>query len=228
MERGVITALEVQKRDKKRVNVFVDGDYAFSLSLDEAARLHKGQVLTEAEIDALRTNDEIVRAVDRAARFIAYRPRSEQEVRRNLRDKDVPDPVIDAAMERLRQLGYLDDRAFAEFWVKNRSQFKPSSDRALRYELRQKGVPDRVIAEVLAEQDNDDAAYRAAQSQIRRLRGLSKRDFRVKLNGFLQRRGFSYSDARSAIEQFIEELERDDPDYFAGEGPDDEADWYGE
>lgn len=216
MERGVITALELQKRNKQRVNVFVDGEYVFSLTLDDAARLHKGQTLTQTEIDALRDADEVVRAVDRAARFIAYRPRSEQEVRRNLQDKDVPAPVIDAAVTRLQQLGYLDDRAFADFWVKNRNTFRPSSERALRYELRQKGVSDRIISDVLAEAETDDAAYRAAQGQIRRLRGLTRREFRAKLNGFLQRRGFSFSDARSTIERFIEELEHEDPDYFAG------------
>lgn len=226
MESGTITRLEVQKRNDQRVNVYLDGVYAFGLTLDEAMKLRKGQVLSAAEIDALRNEDDVIRAVDRAARFIAYRPRSEQEVRRNLQGKDVDAPVIDKAIERLYNLGYLDDLAFAAFWVKDRNTFKPSSPRALRYELKQKGVPEKVIAEVLEEVEAGDAAYRAAQSQVRKLSGKDKATFRQKLNGFLQRRGFSYSDARSAIETVMTELEEEDPDYFASDTADNgPGDW---
>lgn len=224
MESGTITRLEVQKRNAQRVNVYLDDVYAFGLTLDEAMKLRKGQVLTKAEIDALRNEDDVVKAVDRAARFIAVRPRSEQEVRRNLKGKDVDPAVIDAAVERLYKLGYLDDAAFAAFWVKDRSTFKPISPRALRYELKQKGVPESDIAEALADVEVDDAAYRAAQSQVRKFRGGDKAEFRKKLNGFLQRRGFGYGDARKAIEQLIVELEEEDPDYFESAVADDADD----
>jgi regulatory protein len=226
MESGTITLLEVQKRNDQRVNVYLDGSYAFSLTLDEAMKLRKGQVLSAAEVEALRNDDDVIRAVDRAARFIAYRPRSEQEVRQNLKGKDIDAPVIDRAIERLYTLGYLDDQAFAAFWVKDRNTFKPASPRALRYELRQKGISEAIIAEVLAEIEAGDAAYRAAESQVRRLRGSTKETFRTRLNGFLQRRGFSYGDARTAIAQLMETLEETDPDYFASDdGGDGQDDW---
>ena len=227
MESGTITRLEVQKRNDQRVKVYLDDSYAFSLTLDEAMKLRKGQVLTAEEIQALRNDDDVIRAVDRAARFIAYRPRSEQEVRRNLKEKDTDEAVIDRAIEWLSGLGYLDDQAFAAFWVKDRNTFKPTSPRALRYELRQKGVSEAIIADVLAEIEAGDAAYRAAESQARKLRGSSKEKFRAKLNGFLQRRGFSYGDARTAITELMQTLEDTDPNYFAsddaGDGQDDWA-----
>lgn len=204
---GVITALEVQKRNKKRVNVYLDEEYVFSLTLDDAARLRKGQTLSDAEISQLRTNDEIARAVDSAAHYLSYRPRSRQEVRKNLLQKSFPPAVIDAAFERLTALGYLDDRAFAEFWVRERNTFKPISPKALRFELRRKGIPDAIIAEVLDDVDADDTAYRAALSQSRRLRGSDRRAFREKMYAFLQRRGFSYSTARTVVQQLIEELD---------------------
>lgn len=214
-DMGVITALEIQKRNKKRVSVFVDGEYAFSLSLDDAARLHKGQTLAEADIDALRQQDAVNTAVDLAARFLALRPRSEHEVRRNLADKDIAAPVIDEAMERLRALGYLDDHAFAAFWVQERVTFKPLSPQALRYELRQKGVADSIISDALAAIDADETALRAARGQVRRLRGATQRDFRQKLAAFLQRRGFVYEDVRATIQRLMDELETNDPHYFA-------------
>ncbi len=205
----IITGLETQKRNVKRVNVFVNDTFAFSLSLDEAAKLHKGQALGDADIAKLRGDDEVSRAVDRAVRFLATRPRSEQEVRRSLAQKDVPQPAIDSAMERLRALGYLDDHAFAEFWVNNRRQFKPLSARALRYELRQKGIAADIIDDVLQTQDEDDDAYRAAQSQLRRIRSTERAELRQKLMMFLARRGFSPRLSREAVSRLLDELEAD-------------------
>lgn len=203
----IITGLETQKRSAQRVNVHVDGEYAFSLSLDEAAKLHKGQALSDAEIARLKDDDDVLRAVDRAVRFLAVRPRSEQEVRQSLRLKDVPAPVIDLALERLRALGYLDDRVFAAFWASDRRQFKPLSARALRYELRQKGIAADIIDDILAEQDDTEQAYRAAQSQIRRLRSARRDEMRQKLMMFLARRGFAPRVSREAISRLLDELE---------------------
>lgn len=214
MPAGIITAIEIQKRNKERVNVYLDGEYAFSLEAIKAAALRKGQTLTEAEVNALRDEDEIGQAVDRAARFLSYRPRSTAEVRRNLADKDTPEPVIEAAVQRLNKMGYLDDRAFAKFWIENRTMFKPLSPRALRYELRQKGVPAPVIDELLAEVDVRETAERAARTRLNRLRGSDHDTFRAKLSAFLQQRGFSYDTIRDVTEQLIEEIDTEDEAYF--------------
>lgn len=221
---GVITALEIQKRNKERVNVFLDGVYRFSMNLMDAAKLRKGQALTDNDIAALKAEDDVVKAVESAVRFLSYRPRSTAEVRRNLTEKSMEPPVIDAALERLSTLGYLDDEAFARFWVENRSSFKPLAPTALRYELRRKGVSDAIIAEVLAAVDPLAAAQQAAATQVRRLRGKDRSTFRTKLSSFLQRRGFSYDVIREVIEGLAEELDSADPDYFKLSEDDKDAD----
>ncbi len=220
---ATITALEVQKRDKERVNVYLDGDYAFSVPLIEAARLKRGQMLDETEINALKTEDSVTRAVDRAVRFLSYRPRSSAEVRRNLADKATPDAVIAAAVARLERLGYLDDRAFTRFWVESRQHAKPLGHRALRYELRQKGVPDPLIDEALDSYDAQDAAYSAARQRVQRYQGGPRSTFRHKLGGFLQRRGFDYDVIRQALDRLEEEADdgRFGADFFSTEDPDD-------
>ena len=212
---ATITTLEIQKRDKERVNVYLDGEYAFSLSLLEAAHLHKGQELSLAEIDALRETDSVNRAVDKAARFLAYRPRSEHEVRHNLVGKGFSENAIEAAIARLHTLQYLDDTAFARYWLENRSTFKPRGPRALRYELRQKGVADSIIESVLVDVDVDQVAYQAASNQARRLRGYDRQAFRTKLSAFLQRRGFDYGTIRDTITCLITQL--DDEGFFGVE-----------
>ncbi len=216
-----ITALEVQQRNKERVNVYLDGEYAFSLTLIEAARLRKGQELDPSAIEALRSADDVQRAYDHAARFLSYRPRSEAEVRQNLAQNQYSAAAVEAAIERLAGMGYLDDAAFTRYWVENRDTFKPRGPLALRYELRQKGVAEAIIEEALADFDTEDAAYRAAAERARRLRGSRRQVFSQKLGSFLQRRGFDYQTSRSVVEQLCEELNAEDPEFFPADPDED-------
>jgi regulatory protein len=218
---GVVTALHTQKRNKKRVNVFIDDEYAFSLSLDDAARLRKGQQLSDAEIAQLRHEGEIGQAVELAANFLSFRPRSAREVRDHLARKGISETSVNAALDRLGQIGYLNDQAFAEVWVRDRVASKALSPRALRYELRQKGVADEIISDLLAEQDAEATAYQAALTQARKLRRYDRQTAQQKLMGYLLRRGFSGSVARQAIHQVLTELDAAGDEVFAPD--DDEA-----
>jgi regulatory protein len=75
-----------------------------------------------------------------AARFLGTRPRSADEVRRRLRDAGYRADLVEGALDRLTELGYLDDAAFARAWVESRDRTRPRGARALRDELRRKGV----------------------------------------------------------------------------------------
>ena len=211
----IITALEPQKRHRDRVSVFLDGEFAFGLPDTEAARLRVGQTISEQEIAALREIDAISRAFDRAVRLLARRPYSAAEIRRSLASHEVAPAVIDEVLARLETLGYVDDYAFAQYWVENRERFRPRGARALRYELRQKGIADAIIQKALDGFDGAESAYAAAQDQARRLRGLDRRTFRTRLSGFLARRGFDYDTVREAVERLVHELEETDGDFFA-------------
>jgi regulatory protein len=212
---GIITAVQVQKKNKERVNVYIDGRFAFGLAAIEAVKLRRGQKLSDDEIAALRGRDEAHQAHEAALRYLDYRPRSVDEIRRHLKSKDVEPDVIDEVIERLSQVGLLDDRAFARYWLENRSDFRPRGERALRMELRQKGVPDDVIAEVLGEGHNeDDSAYRAAMTQARKIRATDPREFRRKLEAHLARRGYSYDTAREAATRAWSALQPKNEDEF--------------
>ena len=212
----VITALEIQKRNKERVNVYLDHEFAFGLSVMEAAKLRKGQTLTAEDIAVLAHEDAVHQAVNRAVDFLSYRPRSSEEVRRHLVKKKIPEAVVSLAMERLHNLEYLDDTAFARFWIENRDTFKPMAPRALRFELRQKGIEDDILDPLLEELlDVQGSAYRAAKKQLRRYKGKTRQEWKRKLSGKLQRRGFDYGIIHDVIHRLLEELDESDPDYFA-------------
>jgi regulatory protein len=204
MMAGTVTALRFQKRKKNRVNVYLDGQFAFGLAAIEAVRLRVGQTLSDEEIARLQRQDGVERAYERALNFLSYRPRSEAEVCRNLHKKNVEDEVVEVVVERLTRAGLLDDREFARYWVENRLQFNPRGARALRQELWQRGVPASIIADTLASLDEEVAARKAADAGARRLAHLEPRDFRRRLGAYLARRGFSYAVIETLVEEMLE------------------------
>jgi regulatory protein len=206
---GRITAIQVQKKNPQRANVFIEGDFAFGLALIEAAKLKPGTYLDDADIQRLLQSDEQERAYEQTLHFLSYRPRSRSEVSRYLRDKDLSEQATEAAMERLERAGLLDDEAFARYWISNREQFRPRGERALRYELRQKGVDDRVIDDLLQDTDEMESAYRAAVQRIERWKRLDPAERRQKLSGYLQRRGFGYEAIRDVWERLEKEFENE-------------------
>ena len=197
-----ITAIKVQKRDKQRVNIYVDGEFTFGVSRIVAAWLQVGQTLTDEKISQLRSEELDEVAYRRALKIISYRNRSVSEVRQHLRKKQIPDEVIDHVVYRLDQNGLLDDNQFANLWVENRNEFRPRSHRMLAIELRKKGIGEDIITQVLENTTADEElAYNAAQKQVRRYRTLDWQDFRRKLGSFLARRGFSYETVNLTVHQ---------------------------
>jgi len=198
---GTITALVAQKKNKDRVSVFLDGKFAFGLAAIEAIKLKRGQVLSDADIERLRERDSVEKAHERALHFLSFRPRSEAEVRRNLQDGKFAPEMIERAVERLKQAGLVDDRAFGQYWLENRGQFSPRSARALKHELRQKGVDPAWIDAALqaAGHDEGEAAFQAALPRARKLAHLEAQEFRQKLGAYLGRRGFTYEVASEAV-----------------------------
>ena len=207
---GKITALEFQKQNPDRVSVFLDGRYAFGLPAIVAARVKQGQFLSEAEIQALQAEDTIETAYDRALNYLSYRPRSRAEVGRYLQKRDLAESQIEAIAERLERAGLLDDEAFARYWVENREQNRPKGLSALRYELRDKGISNETIEQVLISVDVPDSAYRSAIRKAQQLAHLDEQTFTKKIIEYLARRGFDYEVAREAAGRHWAELAADD------------------
>ena len=152
-------------------------------------------------------------AMEVALRHLATRPRTRRELTLRLRRSAVPEPVIDATLDRLVEFGYVDDAAFARWWGEQRDRHAPRGRRMLEAELRQRGVPRDVIEAYRAEHDEpqraveDEAlpgteADRARDALERHLRGRAMPDDRKALQRigmFLMRRGFDPEIVRSTI-----------------------------
>ena len=209
---GHITALRFQKRTAERINVYLDGQYAFALPATVAVSLEKGQYLTDADISRLQELDAAQRAYERCLKFLAYRPRSLAETRRYLMRIDTDERAIEEVIERLLAGGYLDDAAFARFWVDNRERFRPKGPLALQHELRQKGISQAIIDQVLQAIDSQRSAYRAGRPRAERLARMDQHVFRQKLGSYLLRRGFGHEEVWFVVDQLWQEVHQDETD----------------
>jgi regulatory protein len=187
-----ITAIQPQKRNPNRVNVHLDGEFAFGLARITAAWLKVGQELEQSRIDKLLAEDAGEVAYQLALRYLSYRPRSVKEITDHLRKHETPEAVIAEIVERLAETGMVDDVKFTRMWIENRADFRPRGAYALRAELRQKGIGDAVIETALGDLDETALALQAGRKKAAQLKTAEEQVFKQKMYGFLSRRGFGY------------------------------------
>ena len=206
-----ITALEPQVNNPERINLYVDG--RFLLGVNAAIVLQMGlrlqQELSPEQLQQLQSEEAEQRAVDRALNYLSYRPRSREEVRRYLRRKETPPEVIEAALARLDRLDFVNDRTFSGFWIESREQFSPRGARALKNELRMKGVERDIVDELVSDEQDEERALRAGRKKAVSLVNIPDMDyatFRNRLGSFLQRRGFGYEVTTRTVRALWKEL----------------------
>jgi regulatory protein len=215
----IIAAIEKQNR-RRRADVTLDGGLTFSLGLDliATASLAAGDELSHARRQELEEEDQRLGAVQAALRLLAAGPRSERDLRQRLtRQRGFRNEAVDHAIRRMRDLGYLDDAAYARFWVESRQASTPRSKRALQFELSQRGVSREHAERVLEDRSDADAAYEAAKRRLRSLGGLDYITFERRLGTFLNSRGFPYGVARYTIQRCWAELDEDNTGPHADE-----------
>jgi regulatory protein len=202
-----ITKLTAGKSREKRINVFLDGKFAFSLLAEVALKegLQVGQELSDRQVTALTETDQYSRCFNAAIRFLGYRPRSETEIRQRLQRHGFASNYTEKVLAKLKEQGLVDDTAFARFWKENRESFSPRSRWLTRMELQRKGLDGDIIDQVVGEVDDRDNAYRAALIRARRLSSPDFQDFRRRLGEHLGRRGFGYEVIKETVEKVWKE-----------------------
>lgn len=152
----------------------------------------------------MNDSEPFKRASVAARRYLAYRPRSESEVRKRLTGRFPPE-IVDFVIDDLVERGLADDARFAELWADSRNRLNPRSASAIRRELISKGVARDLAEHAVREVDDRDAAYAAGAKHARRLRESDSHTFRGRLWGYLRRRGFSSSVSRGTIDRLWDE-----------------------
>jgi regulatory protein len=193
-----ITSIETQKHDKSRVNIYLDGVFAFGLPRDVVVHQHlsEGDEISEDLIANVLLLDELSRAKEKALAYLSYRSRSIQELGAKLKTKGFSERTIQRVVEDFVRVGLLDDRAFAAAYVQTRMIQRPMSKRLLKKELFLKGISEIMaspaIEEVYEDRTELDVAASLAERRFSGKVDLNEQKTRKKISDFLARRGFSW------------------------------------
>lgn len=202
-----ITSIKPQK-NKKRVNVYLDGKFAFGLDLETfmKSKLKVGDEINEDEVKKLLKGNEFNSAYEKLLRFATLRPRSRKEVDTWFRKHKVHKSLQKELVKKLKHLELLDDRQFAKWWVEQRLQFRKKSKRELFSELRSKGIDKNTIDDVLSETEVDEnkTAKELLEKKKYKWEKLDKLKKRQKMTEYLARHGFGWNVIKNVIEQAID------------------------
>lgn len=208
---GTITALRENPRKPGRYAVLVDGK---SVAIVNAAYLHDaglavGKVIDEAGGDRLLLAARKLEAFDRAAAALSRRARSAHELERWLLQRGFDRGDVTDAVQRLTEIGAIDDSQFARAFARSRALGKGMSKRRLQQELSRRGVDSRMataaIADVLEEESVDERALleTAARKKLAVLRGQEPDAVRKRLYGYLARRGYDSADIAAVLRSIM-------------------------
>jgi len=181
----VITGIKAQKKNHDRVIIFLDGEYGFGLSRIVAAWLNIGQHLDEQKIESLLAADAHEVAFNKALRLLDRKPRTSKEISSRLVKSGFTLDQAEMVLQRLKDAGLIADDRFARQWVENRNELHPRSRRLIALELKQKGIDDEVIEQVLEDSSPDeDSALQAAMQYARKIPSGDRMEFRKRLSAF--------------------------------------------
>jgi len=202
---GIITSITVQKKNKNRFNIFINGQYSFSLNRSLAEALKPGDQLTKNRIKNLKQADEKDTAYSRALFYLKFRSRSRIEIERYLKGKNFSPEAVMSTLSRLAANEYINDFDFARLWIENRCRFKPKGSYALTGELKEKGIDEQIIKKTLKDFNELESAWAAIAPRLNRLEKLERNEFNKKIYSFLSYRGFDYSTCKQICDQAWEQ-----------------------
>jgi len=218
-ETWTITRLAPGVRDPNRVNVFLDGHFAFSLDIaqvvDLDVKIH--QKVDKERLKALQCASEFGKLYQRTLEWVLTRPHSERETRDYLKRRkfkrqmlnrqrareekrplpEIQDEIAAQVVERLIEKGYINDLKFAKFYVENRHVRKGISHKRLKMELRRKGVDEEKIQLALNTVPRDE------NEEIMKMIAKKRKKYNdFQLVGYLSRQGFDLQTAKTAVERY--------------------------
>lgn len=174
-----------------------EGNQPLSPSALESAHDRDDQALDAQNFEKLER-----RAKNMLLHQLSRSIKSTKQLRDYLVKREIPEPVVESAIERFTEAGLIDDLRFAETFAASKRSTRGLSTSALRRELAAKGIPSSVIDEVLAEYSQEDdlrTAVKLAEKRIRAMVHLDREVRQRRLLGFLGRKGFSSSICFNAI-----------------------------
>lgn len=206
-----ITAITPQRNDKTRFNISVDGKFIFAADAETVIKekLKVGKDLTPKDTDRLKSKNETGLLLNRTFALISRRPHSKKEIEQFLHKKNATDREKEHILNKLEDLKYINDEEFIKWWIDQRQTFRPKGKIALRQELRQKGIDEKLIRRILDKEEEksinseSSLALSIAQKRLQRYQNLPSLEIKQKLSRFLASRGFEWETIKDVIDSLL-------------------------
>ena len=197
-----LTAISLKGRDRAELSFSDGSQWKTSARVVGDLGLYQGMELSEEQYELLMHAAGADSARQRAARIVAAHGISERDLTRRLTDRGESPEDAAAAVDWLRELGALDDRALAEQTARSYVQRGYGPGR-VRQELIRRGIPREHLEEVLAGlPDTTEAIDRFLEKKLRGR--IPDRREKGRLIAALQRRGHSWEDIQSSLRRYLE------------------------
>ncbi len=197
---GKITDIRKGIKNKERLNIFVDDSFSFAVYLDVAVANHLkiGAKLTEEEIDSIKAQDHEKYALALAMDSLSYKMRTEKELRDKLRQKEIPEASAQAAVEKMKELGYLDDENYAQLYAQELLQ--KFGGRLAVQKMMQKGIERSLAEQTVGGFEPEETVLAGHVARLRqKYQTEEPRKAKQKMIRALMSKGFEYDDIKRAL-----------------------------
>ena len=202
-----VTDIKQQKKDKSRYSVYIDGEYAFSLIMEDILYfgLKIGEDISDSVYDYITETTLYIKAQDSALKYLGYRMRTEKEIEDRLISEDYGEEVCQKVMDFLKKYNYVNDREYCEKYIRETMKLRPKGSYLIKTELKNRGVAKEVAEEAVRRAGIDELSV-AEQLLEKKYEGFADMDNKElsRVYGYLQRRGFSYGVIKEAVADLAE------------------------
>lgn len=195
--KSIITSIEAQKKNKDRVNIFIDNEFAFACSneLIYSHGLKKGIQVDTKSLEEVVKADNYIKGKTAALRYIERAMKTKKQVEDMLYKKEMAEETVNKVIEFLESYAFIDDKRYAESFIKQK--LKESGKNKIKYDLLKKGIDEELIKELLDEVSSEDesAVALALAEKKARILGKSEKDkgkLLGKVTKYLLSKGYTY------------------------------------
>ena len=205
----LITQISRQKKDRKRYNLYLDGEFYCGLYDDTILKfgLCKGDEITEKKINEIASFDEYIYGKKIAFDYLSYRIRTVSEIKKKLKQKEISGESAEKVLKHLAELGLTNDEEFARVFINEKIKRKPVGKKVLRQKLFEKGINkelgDNVLEKIFSEVDEKELALENFRKYFPKLVGTEIHSQRKKTFDYLARKGFDFDIINQIIKENI-------------------------
>lgn len=207
---AIITKIEVQQKNKERVNLYIDDVFFAGINAEIVydLRLKKGDEVDKEKLEQLIHKEGLSKAKNKAMSILNRKAISEKDLRQKLSADDYSPEVVDEVIDKLKEYGFIDDKSLAQRIANDNSNLSRFGTNKIKQNLYKKGIGKEDIQEVIetisTDEQLDNAIY-LARKRYDRVKGEDKRKVYQKLSQHLLYKGFSYDIVKKAIDAVLNE-----------------------